>query len=89
MFVLANTRGKPLGPVIYRLLSAPAHGHQWALFMHAVPDVLGDQPKSAGRIGRVTINYMTATLATELAVAALSDALADLEVYTRPAVRGP
>lgn len=88
MFVLANTRGKPLGSVIYRLLSAPAHGHQWALSMHAVPDVLGDQPKSAGRIGRVTINYMTATLATELAVAALSDALADLEVYTRPAVCG-
>jgi hypothetical protein len=79
--------GKRLGKLLYQVLSAPAHGHQWAAYQGVRWEQLDE---SAARSGtwttRVEGDQGIAATITEIAVLGFSDALSDFERYGAAAV---
>ncbi len=88
--VSESTDSDPFGRVIYRILSGPAHGRQWAIIANNDMELVDESPARYGsRLARVTARSDIMVLATEIAVRAFGRALDDVERYAtaRPVSR--
>lgn len=68
--------------LIYRLLSAAAHGKQWAMLpMGSFAQLAVHRPRQSSHVARIQTNPAIAGMLTELSVWAVELALADVERY--------
>jgi len=74
-----------LGADLYRVLSGSPHGRQWTMPGIARHEMVEGLPP-AQRIMRLTINEDVAATATQLAVAAMTAAITDVEAYTASSI---
>ena len=70
------------------VLSASAHGYQWSILVAANLELLEDDAVRSGtRLARVTGRGDFVLLGSQIAVQVLSEAVAELERYSRAAAR--
>lgn len=73
---------RPIGQIMYRLLSGPAHGLQWGLLFLADLQIEGHSQLGQAKHAKLTANIDAVEFATVIALATVRAAVHDLEVYT-------